>query len=142
MLVVLLIMSIVTTAAIPTLKKQTLRRHEQHIRHDLAMVRESIDRFHKDWRTGVMAKTGSGISRDGFPTSWDALIEGVQSTEGQTLRYLRSIPSHPFSGEEDPWLLLGYRDDPTATQWNEIDIYDLRANTDRIAQDGSEIRDW
>ncbi len=140
----MLILSILSAAAIPQLQKQSVRQKEYELRRDLIRVRASIDQFHKDWREGVIAQNTSGISRDGFPTDWEVLTEGVPVAEGGgTRRYLRAVPGNPFASDPDePWILLGHRDPADADRWNGVDIFDLRANTDRIALDGSEIRDW
>ena len=144
MLMVMLILSILSAAAIPQLQKQSLRNKEYQLRRDLIRVRASIDQFHKDWREGLIAQNTGGISRDGYPTDWDILIEGVANAEGGgKRRYLRAIPENPFAEDpEEPWILMGHRDPPDSERWNGVDIFDLRANSERIALDGSEIRDW
>ena len=143
-LVVLVIMSILAAIAIPQVQKQNIRNSEYQLQRDLIEVRASIDRFHKDWREGTISQNASGISADGYPTNWESLIAGVPEASGGTLRrYLRSIPDNPFASDPDlPWILLGHRDAPDAARWNEVDIFDLKANTDRTGLDGSKIREW
>jgi len=143
-IMVLLIMSILAMAAFPKLQKQAIRSKETQLHRDLITVRSSIDRFHKDWTLGLIPINGAGISINGYPTSWEAMIDGVQDANtGGKRRYLRVIPQNPFASEDDePWLLLGYRDPKESQRWNGIDIYDLHAKTDRIGLDGTNINEW
>lgn len=141
---VMVIMSILAAVAVPQLQKQALRSKETQLRRDLIAVRTSIDRFHSDWLRGDIAETAGGVSRDGYPTDWDSLTQGIAvTTGGGPRRYLRAVPRNPFAIDADtPWLLLGHTDPVDAARWNGIDIFDLRANTDRTALDGSDINDW
>lgn len=141
---VMIIMSVLAAVAVPQLQKQSIRAKETQLRRDLNAVRTSIDRFHSDWRSGDISQTGSGVSRDGYPTDWDSLTDGVTvTTGGGPRRYLRDVPDNPFATDpEEPWLLLGHTDPADAKRWNGIDIFDLRVNTDRVALDGSNISDW
>lgn len=142
-IMVLMIMSILAVAAFPRLQQQAVRSKEYQLRRDLITVRASIDKFHKDWTLGHIAQSGTGISADGFPTNWGALVDGVAETHGGTRRYLRAVPQNPFASDVDePWLLLGYRDPADGTRWNGVDIYDIHANTLRIGLDGTKINEW
>lgn len=143
MLIVLLILSVITTTALPQISKQRLRQKEQQLKSDLIAVRAGIDELHIDWKRGVFAPQTTGISVDGYPQNWDILIDGVPTNDGKKRRYLRQIPHNPFAKDpEEPWLLLGFLDAADATVWNGVDIFDLRANSDHIALDGSAVRDW
>jgi type II secretory pathway pseudopilin PulG len=143
-LVVMFVMSILTAAALPQLQKQSLRTKETQLRHDLTEVRRAIDTFHIDWRKGEIAQTGGFVSVNGYPTSWEALTDGVPVADGTAKRrYLRAIPSNPFATDpDDPWRLFGQADMQTADSWNGLDIFDVRANTKRKALDGTQISDW
>jgi general secretion pathway protein G len=126
------------------LQKQAVRKKEYQLHTDLIAVRSSIDRFHKDWTLGQIIQNSSGVSANGFPTSWAALVDGVQdsNTSGKR-RYLRTIPQNPFATDDDEhWQLLGYHDPKDSQTWNGIDIYDIHPKTDRIALDGTNINEW
>ncbi|UWP97223.1 type II secretion system GspH family protein (plasmid) [Aliiroseovarius crassostreae] len=144
MIMVLLILSIITMIAVPQVQKRALREKEYQLRRDLISVRDAIDRFHADWMDGALMDGAAGVSPDGYPRNWDSLTEGVPTRDGKgPRRYLRQVPPNPFALDpEMPWRLLGLRDAPDATRWNKVDIFDLRANTDRIALDGTRIDEW
>lgn len=146
LLVVLTILSILAAVAVPFAQTSVQRRDEVALKQTLREVRTAIDRFHEDWRSGRLSEDTEGVSAAGFPTSFDVLIEGLSDEDGNPLRYLRRLPDNPFAGREaafeDQWLLLGYGDPPDATTWSEEDIYDLRARTERLALDGTNINEW
>lgn len=144
LLVVLAIVSILAVTAIPFAENAVQRRHEQDLRLTLRQVRTAIDAFHRDWQDGTMDPESDAASANGYPVTLDALVEGVDRAEdGPPLRYLRALPQNPFAGGESAgWLLMGYADAPDTRAWNGEDIYDLRAVTDRVALDGTDISDW
>jgi general secretion pathway protein G len=141
---VLLIMSILAVAAFPKLQKQAIRSKEYQLRRDLIAVRTSIDKFHKDWSLGLIVQNSSGVSINGFPASWEALIDGVQDAHaGGKRRYLRAIPQNPFASDDaEQWRLLGYRDPKDSQTWDGVDIYDIHAQTTRVGLDGTNINEW
>lgn len=141
---VMMIISILSAAALPHLQQKIVRDKEYQLQKDLLKVRESIDRFHRDWRETIIVENAKGISADGFPKTLDVLIEGVPEVDGGQLRkYLRRVPENPFAADkEEPWLFLGYRDPADTAKWNGVDIFDLRANTERTGLDGTPIAEW
>lgn len=152
LLVVLLIVSTLAVVALPMAETAVQRRHELALREALRDVRIAIDRFHADWRDGKMKEDADGVSRNGFPTTLAVLVGGV-AAEGddtgggsETLRYLRRVPLNPFVDPgrriSDHWRLLGYAQESGTRAWNEVDVYDLRAVTDRTGLDGTAIADW
>lgn len=141
MLVVLVVVSLLAAAAIPGIKRAAVRGEEFALRESLRQTRSAIDAFHQDWKSGVIERSGQGISTDGYPADLSVLIDGVADSDGNQRRYLRAMPDNPFEAEDD-WLLLGYRDSPDAQRWNGQDVYDLKANTERTALDGTQISDW
>lgn len=145
LLVVLAIMSILAAIAVPFAETAALRGKEHELRETLRDVRDALDRFNDDWRTGAF-EAAEGVSDNGYPTEIGLLVEGVTDKDGAHRRYLRDFPRNPFgergTDPEDQWLFLGYADPPDATIWNGEDIYDLRALTERIALDGTPIAEW
>ena len=114
----------------------------------LRTVRTAIDSFHSDWTDGDIAKSDAAASENGFPVTLQDLVDGVSgaSAEAGFLRYLRRIPRNPFVRGavelDEQWLYIGYMDAPDAARWNGQDVYDLRAKTEKLALDGSQISDW
>jgi hypothetical protein len=73
------------------------------------------------------------------------LVSGIQLDDGRLKRYLRRIPRNPLYRQDDTkeqWLLRGYEDAIDNQTWNGRDVYDVKAQSEREALDGSWYRDW
>lgn len=147
LLVTLVILSILASAAIPFAELTVRRDREQDFRRALREVRTAIDNFHEDWSAGRISKLTDAASEDGYPKTLQVLVDGVDTgqAKGGKRRYLRRVPPDPFADPEkkpeEQWLLRGYQDD-TGASWNGIDVYDIRSATDRVAIDGTRYKDW
>ena len=147
-IVVVAIISILAMMAIPYGEVLTTRQQEIELRQNLREVRNAIDEFHADWKTGKMTTMNSIASQEGYPRSLQALVDGVdQGTNAGNRRfYLRRIPRNPFADQSLPrdqqWSYRGYQDAPTAQTWNGQDVYDVKFISDRKALDGSDYAQW
>lgn len=148
LLVTLTILSILSAVALPFVETTVVRTKELELHSALREVRTAIDNFHEDWLSGKISKTNVNVSEDGYPRSFQILVAGLESSEvkGGKRRYLRRIPSDPFSerdkAPEDNWKIRGYQDDLDASIWSGRDVYDIRSMSDRTALDGTHYRDW
>ncbi len=141
---VLVIVSILAATALPFAERTVQRRKEDELRHVLRATRTAIDAFHADWASGVI-EPDNVASTHGYPVNLDVLAQGVAASDPDAppRRYLRALPRNPFEdGDDQGWLLLGYADEVDAQNWNGEDVYDLRAVTDKVALDGTQISDW
>lgn len=147
LMVTLVILSILASAAIPFAELTVRRDREQDLRRALREVRSAIDTFQDDWAAGRISRLTEAASEDGYPKTLQILVDGVDTgqAKGGKRRYLRRVPSDPFADPEkkpeEQWLLRGYQDDPGAT-WNGIDVYDIRSASDKVAIDGTHYKDW
>lgn len=83
MLVVVLIVGLIATLAVPSINGAITRAEEAALRENLAVMRRALDDHFAD--------TGS------YPAALDALV---------TDRYLRFIPDDPVAEEDDGWDLV------------------------------------
>ncbi len=149
LLVVLAIISILAVTAVPFAETTVQRKKEVELQETLRTVRQAIDAFHQDWRANRFSPTEPLASINGYPATLDALVVGVDVIlEGggrQRRRYLRAVPINPFAprGEEPKraWRLIGYAQVGVG-RWNDQDVYDLRAVTEKEALNGSRLSDW
>jgi general secretion pathway protein G len=149
LIVTLVILSILASAALPYAEMTVRRDKELELRRALRSIRTAIDDFHADWQAGRIPKFSDAASEDGYPVTLNVLVEGIDlaTAGGKHKLYLRRIPSNPFAGDPsqpaaEQWMLRSYQDTPDATVWGGQDVYDVRVETDKKAIDGSAYRNW
>ena len=148
LLVTLLILSILATAAIPFAEITVRRNKEVELQRNLRQIRSAIDRVHEDWKQGSLAKTADGISEKGYPKNLQALIDGIETgkPDGSKIKYLRRIPRDPMVNQEDKpisqWHKRGYEDEVDNEVWDGKDVFDVRSRSEGEALDGSHYKDW
>jgi general secretion pathway protein G len=149
LIVTLVILSILASAALPYAEMTVRRDNELELRRALREIRTAIDTFHADWQAGRLPRFSEAASEDGYPKSLEVLVEGVdlQGVAAKRKYYLRRVPFNPFAEDasEPPaeqWQLRSYQDAPDSTLWGGQDVYDVRAETDRQAIDGTQYRNW
>ena len=148
LLVTLMILSILATAALPFVETTVVRSKELELHGSLREIRSAIDSFHDDWVTGKISKTNANVSEYGFPRTLQILVDGVEGSDakGKKRRYLRRIPRDPFAEQDksplEDWKIRGYQDDVESTVWGRGDVYDIRSMSDRTALDGTRYKDW
>jgi general secretion pathway protein G len=113
LLVVMTIISILLTLAVPRYFRTVERSKETVLKHDLAAVRESIDKFYADLGQ--------------FPEALPSLVEK---------HYLRSVPVDPFTKSAETWVLVP-SEDP-----DHPGVRDLHSGSPDAASDGSPFVSW
>ena len=83
LLVVMTIIGVLLTIAVPRYFRTVERSKETVLRHDLAVVRESIDKYYAD------------IGQ--YPDALPALVDK---------HYIRSVPVDPFTKSAESWLMI------------------------------------
>lgn len=147
MLVSVMILAILAVVALPQYENQLRREKEQELRESLRTVRTAIDAFHEDWKQGRIPP-GGPASENGYPVTLAVLVNGVDAAtlDGGHRYYLRRVPRNPFADQKVPvleqWQLRSYQDKPDNTRWGRQDVYDIRANTEQNALDGSCYCEW
>jgi general secretion pathway protein G len=116
MLLVLLLVALLASLAVPAVFGGIQRARESTLRADLYALRKAIDDFHAD--------TGA------YPKELDELV---------AKRYLRRIPPDPVTERRDTWVLLRAEEEKTAQASG---ILDVRSGATEQARDGSYFRDW
>lgn len=112
MMVVLAIIAVLLTIALPRYFSGLERAQEAVLKEDLFTMREAIDDFYVD--------------KGQYPVSLNSLVEE---------RYLRSIPVDPITDSDETWVTLGLPDNPVV-------VYDVRSGAEGEASDGSYYFEW
>jgi general secretion pathway protein G len=113
LLIVMAIIGALLSIALPRYFRTLQHARETVLRQDLAILRESIDKYQADLNE--------------YPQTLQALVDK---------RYVRSIPVDPFTRLADSWVLL-QSDDP-----DHGGIRDLHSASDEIATDGTAVATW
>jgi general secretion pathway protein G len=113
LLVVMTIIGVLLTIAVPRYFRTVERSKETVLRHDLSVVRESIDKYYAD----------SGQ----YP---DALLALVDK------HYIRSVPVDPFTKSAESWLMIA-SEDP-----DHPGVRDIHSGSPDTGSDGSPFVSW
>ena len=113
LIVVLAILSLLLTLAVPRYFAHLERAKETTLKQDLATMRDAIDKFHGD--------------KGRYP---DTLTELV------TLRYIRSVPVDPITESVSTWKVL-----PPADSEAKGAVYDVKSGAEGNSLDGKPFAD-
>lgn len=112
MLIVVTILGILASLAVPYLSKQIRRSKESVLRENLFTLRDVIDQYYAD--------------KGRYPTSLQALVAE---------HYIRAVPKDPFTGSADTWVTLPPPDGGEG-------VYDVKSGSDGVDSSGVPYREW
>ncbi|HMH12503.1 MAG TPA: type II secretion system protein [Edaphobacter sp.] len=137
LIITIAIVSILATAAIPLARFQVKRAKERELRRDLWEMRAAIDAY-KDAadKGGMMTKADSY----NYPPDLDTLVNGVE-IQGKKVKFLRSIPVDPMTGNTD-WGLRSNQDDTDSDSFGGQNVFDVHTKSPNTALDGTKYSTW
>lgn len=145
MVVVVMIVGILASAAMPLAALHKRRSQEAELRQALRTLRTAIDAHKRAWDTGRIEKK---TDASGYPVSLDALVQGVpdvSSPRAQRIYFLRSLPRDPFADPQLPaaqtWATRSYASPPDAPAPG-ADVFDVASRTPGVGLDGVPYRQW
>lgn len=118
LMVVVAIIVILITIAIPTYQKSVIRAKESVLKNNLFTMRTVIDNYTYD--------------KQKAPQSLQDLV-----TEG----YLREVPVDPMTGSNQTWKVI-MEDATQAVNQDNPGIWDVKSGSDKMALDGTTYSDW
>jgi general secretion pathway protein G len=113
LLVVMAIIGTLLSLAVPRYFRTLERARETVLKHDLAVLREAIDKHYADLNE--------------YPETLPVLVEK---------RYVREVPIDPFTRLADTWTLIP-SDDP-----DHSGIRDIHSGAAETAADGTPVSSW
>ena len=113
LLVVMVIIALLLTLAVPRYFNHLESSRDTILRQDLAVMRDAIDKYHGD--------------RGRYPDSLEELVNA---------RYLRAVPVDPITERADTWQIVAPSGDDTGA------VYDIRSGAPGTAVDGSPYAEW
>jgi general secretion pathway protein G len=113
LLVVLSILALLLTLAVPRYFNSIEKAKDAALKHDLNTLRESLDKYYGD--------------RGQYPKTLEDLVEH---------KYIRKLPVDPITEKPNTWVFTP--PEPPL----EGDIYDIHSGAKGIAKDGTRYEDW
>lgn len=145
MVVVVMIVGILASAAMPLAALHKRRSQEAELRQALRTLRMAIDEHKRAWDSGRIEKKADTT---GYPPNLQALVQGVpevNSPRGQRIYFLRRLPRDPFADPQLPpeqtWATRSYASPPDAPAPG-ADVFDVASRTPGTGLDGVPYRQW
>lgn len=137
LIIVVAILSILATAALPVARFEVKRHKERELRRDLWEMRAAIDAY-KDAadKGGIQIKADS----NGYPPDMQTLVDGVD-IQDHKVRFLRAIPVDPMTNSTD-WGLRSNQDDPDSDSFGGQNVYDVYTKSQGTGLDGTKYDTW
>ena len=117
-IIVMTVMSILLSAAVPLYTRVVQRTKESVLRNNLFSMRTVIDEYTYD--------------KQKAPQSLQDLV-----TEG----YLRQVPEDPMVGGNQSWKVI-MEDALTMVNQTEPGIFDIRSGSDKTSSEGTRYNEW
>jgi general secretion pathway protein G len=113
LLVVLAILALLLTLAVPRYFTSIERAKDATLKHDLNTLREGVDKYYAD--------------NGQYPKSLEDLVDK---------KYIRKLPIDPITEKTNTWVFTP--PEPPL----EGDIYDIHSGATGVAKDGTRYEDW
>jgi general secretion pathway protein G len=152
LMIVVAIMAILATAALPLRELMVKREKEQELRVALRQIRTAIDAYKQATDEGKIAKKAD---ESGYPPRLEELFMGVQdikSPDKKIIYFLRRLPRDPMFTELD---VAGIEITPAADTWGKRsyespwdspkegdDVYDVYSRSEAIGLNGIPYKEW
>jgi len=133
------VLLILASAVIPMAKNGIRRQKELELRRALREIRMAIDDYKA--KADQQKIKAPPLENNGYPESLEILVEGAPTSKTIKMRFLRRIPTDPFTGKAD-WGLRSIADDPGSTSWSGGNVYDVFSNAPGTGSNGIPYREW
>lgn len=137
LIIVVTILSILASAAVPIARFEVKRRKERELHADLWEMRKAIDAY-KDAADlgGIQVKADS----NGYPPDLQTLVDGVD-IQDKHVRFLRAIPEDPMTKSKE-WGLRSNQDEPDSDSFGGQNVFDVYSKSTDTALDGTKYNTW
>ena len=140
MVIVVAILAILASAAIPLATTTRKRSKEADLRASLREMRYAIDEYKRYSDAGLIPVD---LGAEGYPSELEDLVEGVEvvGQVDQQVRFLRRIPVDPMTGEAE-WGMRSFQDAPDSPSWGGENVYDVYSLSEGIGLNGVPYSEW
>lgn len=147
-MVVVAIVAILASAAMPLREIVIKREKEQELRLALRQIRTAIDAYKQAADEGLVEKKADEV---GFPRKLEDLVEGVPNIKDprkSTIYFLRRLPRDPMFADTDlsvpdadTWGKRSYASPPDNPEEGD-DVFDIYSRSDRTGLNGVPYKQW
>jgi len=149
LLVVLAIMGLLASMAMPLAQMSAERGRERELRRALWEIRDALDAYKAARSCGAILPVMGVDPVEPYPPDLDTLTRLVPDQrlehKGEQLRFLRRVPRDPFAEASLPpartWATRSYLDGAQARE-AVPDVYDVHSRSTAQALDGTFLADW
>jgi general secretion pathway protein G len=146
LLVVVAVMSILASVALPLAELSHRRNQEEELRRSLREIRSALDEYKRMVDAGLIARS---VGASGYPTTLQVLVDGAvnaQTPNASKLYFLRRIPRDPLAPAEvadaaDTWGLRSY-ESPADEPQPGRDVFDVYSKAPGSGLNGKPYRQW
>jgi general secretion pathway protein G len=145
MVIVVMIVGILASAAVPLAALHQRRQNEAELRSGLRTIRVALDAYKKAWEQGQIEKKEG---ETGYPPTLEVLVTGVTDIRQSTAKriyFLRRLPRDPFAPASMPaaatWGLRSYASTAESPQAG-ADVFDVYSRSEGTGMDGTPYRQW
>lgn len=137
LIIVVTMLGILATAAVPVAKFQVKRTKERELRRDLWEMRAAIDAY-KDAadKGGIQTKADS----NNYPPDLQTLVDGVDISS-KHVRFLRRIPVDPMTNSNE-WGLRSNQDDTDSDSFGGQNVFDVYTKSQGTSLNGEKYSTW
>jgi general secretion pathway protein G len=146
LVVVIAIVSLLATVAVPLGKMATQRVKESELRAALRELRIGIDAYKRAAEEGrIMVEAGSS----GYPPTLDDLVKGIDNArdpDKSKIYFMRRLPRDPLFPDTaappaETWGLRSYKSPPDDPQPGD-DVFDIHSMASGVGLNGVPYREW
>jgi general secretion pathway protein G len=143
LMVVMAILSILATMAMPLAEVAARRSKERELKAALWEIRSAIDRHKQAYDEGRIAQRAGAT---GYPRALDDLVSTtIDAKTGAPMHFLRRIPRDPFNkepvGDAATWGLRSYASPADRPQPGD-DVYDVYSLSSGAGSNGIAYAKW
>ena len=112
-MIVVSIVGILVTMALPNMQRYVIRARETSLRNSLFVFRDVIDQYYAD--------------HGKYPETLEKLVEE---------KYIRTIPKDPFTRSKNTWVII------PPPEGEGTGVYDVHSGSDLVGIDGTPYNEW
>jgi general secretion pathway protein G len=144
--IVMAIMAVLVSAAIPMYELTAQREKEKELRIALRQIREALDAYKRAITEGRIAKKAD---ESDYPNKLEDLVTGVpdaKDPEKRKIYFLRRLPRDPMSSDPDltdaeTWGKRSYESPPDNPQEGN-DVFDVYSRSQQVGLNGIAYDRW